>query len=81
VLGAAVRPRPRAIGAISDRQLGRVTIALGAAGIALAGLAVYASLPPNAIQVPEGLTKTAQVLMPQGWGFFTARATNMKKGE
>jgi antimicrobial peptide system SdpA family protein len=72
VLGAAVVPRPRAIKAITDRQLGRVTIALGAVGIALAGLAVYTSLPANAIQASVGLTRTVQTLMPQGWGFFTA---------
>ena len=72
VPGAAGRPRPRATRAITDRQLGRVTIALGAAGMTLAGLAVYASLPANAIQAPSGLTRTTQMLLPQGWAFFTA---------
>lgn len=69
-----MRPRPAwsATRAVTDRQLGRLTIAIGVAGVALAVLAVYASLPANAIQLPQTLTRSAGDLMPQGWNFFTA---------
>lgn len=67
-----LRPAWSATRAVTDRQLGRLTIAIGVAGAALAALAVYASLPANAIQLPQGITRSAEELMPQGWNFFTA---------
>jgi len=67
----AVRPRPRALSALSDRQLGQVTIVLGLIAALLAALAFYANLPASAVQLPQGVTTTAQQLMPQGWNFFT----------
>lgn len=57
--------------ALTDRQLGRVTLGLGVTAVMLAVLAVYASLPVSAIQLPRGVTSTARLLMPQGWNFFT----------
>ena len=56
---------------LTDRQLGTVTIALWLIGALLAALAFYSSLPASAVQLPQGVTITAQQLMPQGWNFFT----------
>jgi len=67
-----MRHARRAPRALTDRQLGRVTVALGVVAAVLAALAVYASLPASAIQLPRGVTSTAGLLMPQGWNFFTA---------
>jgi len=57
--------------ALTDRQLGRVTVGLGMIAAMLVVLAVYASLPVSTIQLPQGVTSTARILMPQGWNFFT----------
>jgi antimicrobial peptide system SdpA family protein len=71
-LRAVGRPRPGAIHAITDRQLGRAVLGLAAVAVTVAGLAVYPALPPNAIQIPQGVTQAARLLVPEGWAFFTA---------
>ena len=45
---------------------------LGLIAAVLAALACYANLSASAIQLPQGVTTTASLLMPQGWNFFTA---------
>jgi antimicrobial peptide system SdpA family protein len=60
---------------ISDRRLGRATIALGAFACVLTLWAVHAAMPPNAVQLPLESSRTMQVLFPEGWAFFTADPT------
>jgi antimicrobial peptide system SdpA family protein len=46
-------------------------LGLAAVAAAVAGLAMYAVMPPNAIQIPQAATQTARLLTPEGWAFFT----------
>jgi len=71
-LGVPAQPRPRAARELTDRQLGRIAITLGAIAAAAAVLAVSAVLPSSAIQLPQSVAQTTDLLAPQGWAFFTA---------
>ncbi len=71
-VSAAARQRPEAARAVTNRQLGQVTVALCAVATAAAALALYAALPSNAIQIPQGVTQVSMQLAPEGWAFFTA---------
>ncbi len=58
--------------AVSDHQLGLLTASLGVIAAALAALAVYAAIPPAVIALPQPAITAGELLLPQGWAFFTA---------
>ena len=61
----------------SDQALGRVTAGIGLLAVVLALWAVHAAMPANALQLPLEASHTVQILLPQGWAFFTADPTQV----
>jgi antimicrobial peptide system SdpA family protein len=57
---------------MTDRRLGQFVVGLGLLALALAALAIYGAIPPTAVQLPPAAATAGQLLMPQGWAFFTA---------
>jgi antimicrobial peptide system SdpA family protein len=57
---------------MTDRRLGQIVVGLGVVAVVVVALAVYAAVPPTAVQLPRQVTTAGQLLFPQGWAFFTA---------
>ncbi len=57
---------------LTDRQFGWIALGLGLLALSIAGLAVLSSMPIAAVRLPGPPEEAAQVLLPEGWAFFTA---------